>query len=347
MKKTLAIFLLTFLTIWVGCKDDDKETPKAIPGNIVNAIYITDDGLRYFATDKGLASFDGTDWAVYHDNPKIHNGLIHDLDLEQTTNGPEFWMGTNKGINVVGLPIYPTSGATFYNETNTQELFSGQATIKGDSVFAIRVDGKQIRWFGTDKGLSAFSGNKWPSIDLNGHYTADFFIDNKITSIDFGNDTIYIGTMGGGVARIVANGPDAISGASPYEIPWSTIPSANITSVFVDGHSQWFGSDNGISRHDGTEAKDNWNYINVTHGLVHKYVQAISKDNDGNMWFATRGGLSKYNGTAFTNYTVAQGLPSDNVLCIAIDKDGSIWFGTDKGASHFNGSTFTNYKSNE
>ncbi len=347
MKKlSLAFFALLALVMY-GCEDNnnnDVETPAGLPGNKVFAIYVTDDGLKYFATDKGIASFDGTQWAVHNDNPKVSKGMIHDMDFEQTTYGPELWLGTNEGVNVITLPVDATSGATIYSKANTPGIFPGQPTLAGDTVLAVKVDGNNIRWFGTSEGLSAFSGNQWPAIDFNGHYFAGFFENNRITSIDFANDTIYIGTMGGGIARMITSAPDAISGASPFEIPWSNLPSENILSVFVDGHSQWFGSDEGLARHDGTEAKENWSHFYVSHGLANQYVQAINKDNDGNMWFGTQVGISKYDGTDFINYTTVQGLAGNNVFCITIDKDGTIWFGTDNGASHFNGSSFTNYQ---
>lgn len=343
------IFVLVFAL--VGCTDDNgddngNELPEGLPGNVVNAIYVTEDGLRYFATDNGIASFDGAEWTVHHDNPKVTTGLIHDMDFELTAYGPEFWLGTSEGLNVVSLPIDAMSGATTYTQDNTQTLFPGQPGLAGDSVIAVRVDANNIRWYGTQNGLSAFRGNQWPEINYANHYHADFFKNNLITSIDYGNDTIYIGTLGGGVARMVAPEPDAISGASPYEIPWSNLPSQNILAVFVDGSTQWYGSDEGLARHEGIEAKENWYLYFESSGLASNYVQAINKDAEGNMWFGTANGVSKYDGTGFTNFTTAQGLVGNNVLSVAVDLDGTLWFGTDEGVSHFDGETFTNYRAN-
>ena len=339
--------MLISLFLFTGCSEDNDEPyemPDALPGNRVSAIYVTGDGLRYFATDKGLASFDGAEWAVYHDNPKVTLEKIHDLDFELTPYGPEFWLGTDNGVNVVTLPVDATSGATTYTRSNTADLFPGQQGLAGDSVFVVRVDDKNIRWFGTHEGLSAFQGNKWPEINLNNHYSPAFFKNNRITSIDHANDTVYIGTKGGGIARMVAGSTDAITGASPYEIPWSLIPSDNILAVFTDGSTQWYGSDEGIAKHTGTGAKDNWILYFESDGLVNNYVQSINKGTDGKMWFGTRGGVSSFDGTSWSSYTTAEGLVSNNVLCIAVDTEGSLWFGTDNGASHFDGETWTNYR---
>lgn len=342
--RLIALSGLAFVLLH-GCKDDPvPEIPVSLPDSHVNAIFITEDGTKYFATNKGLASFDGNEWTVYYDNPKVTTEAINDLDFEVSPYGPEFWLATDKGVNVATIPIDATSGATTYTKANTQSLFPGQPGLTGDSVFTVRVDNRNVRWYGTHEGLSAFRGNQWPVINMNNHYRPDFFKRYPVTSIDFANDTVYIGTRGGGVARMITATADAISGASPYEIPWSMIPSDNILAVFTDGATQWYGSDEGLAKHIGTEAKENWYLYYESDGLVNNYVQAINKDLSGKMWFGTRGGVSSYDGSAWKNFTETDGLVSNNVLCIAIDIDGSIWFGTDNGVSHFDGTDWKNYQ---
>ena len=71
---------------------------------------------------------------------------------------------------------------------------------------------------------------------------------------------------------------------------------------------------------------------------------SIFIDNKGNIWFATQGGgVSKYDGESFSNYTTAQGLANNSVLSIAEDKTGNLWFGTDGGVSKYDGKSFSNY----
>lgn len=349
--KVIHFMVVVFISLsFFSCDengDNGEEDDKSLPGKMVNAIYITEDGMKYFATENGLASFDGTEWIHVTDNPKITTGNINDMDHEVTSYGPEFWLGTDEGINVMSLPVDATSGATTYTGQNTGELFPDDPDLVGDSVFVVRVDYNHIRWFGTQSGLSVFMGDTWPVIDFGSTYSQQFFQTNRITSIDFANDTVYIGTNGAGVARFVAPSADAISGASLYEQPWSQIPSLNVLSVYTDGSNQWFGTDEGVAYHQGTEAKLNWTVYMESDGLVNEVVQAINKDNDGNIWLGTQGGVSMFDGSDFTNYTTADGLVSDNVISIAIDIDGTIWFGTDNGASHYNGTEFINYYSSD
>jgi len=68
-------------------------------------------------------------------------------------------------------------------------------------------------------------------------------------------------------------------------------------------------------------------------------------DRLGNLWFGTQGGgVSRYDGKSFFNFTTAQGLANNIVVCIAEDRKGNYWFGTDGGGvSRYDGKSFTNY----
>lgn len=345
MSKNFFFILMVSLLVMYGCGEDDPppEIIYSLPDNYVSSIFVNDDGVKYFATKKGLASFDGNKWTVYNDNSKITTEVIHDLGFEKTTSGSELWLGTNHGVNVATIPIDAVSGATTYTKSNTQTLFPGEPGLVGDSVFVVKVDNKNIRWFGTNDGLSAFQGNKWPTINKGFHYSSGFFADNPITSIDYSGDTIYIGTKGGGVARMLSKSVDAITAASPYEIPWSMLPSNNVLSVFIAGSTQWYGTDEGLAKHTGIQAKLNWESFYITDGLISNIVQCINKDLSGKMWFGTPSGVSVFDGSQWKSYNKSDGLAGNNILCIAVDLDGSLWFGTDSGVSHFNGSVWTSY----
>ena len=52
------------------------------------------------------------------------------------------------------------------------------------------------------------------------------------------------------------------------------------------------------------------------------------------------GGVSRFDGLAFTNFTTKDGLPSDVVYAITEDANGDLWFGTDEGVVRFDGAQF-------
>lgn len=70
-------------------------------------------------------------------------------------------------------------------------------------------------------------------------------------------------------------------------------------------------------------------------------VQSILQDRAGNLWFSTtENGLYKYDGTAFSRFLVADGLPSNNVHVLFEDREGRIWIGTHAGLSLYDGKSF-------
>ncbi len=84
----------------------------------------------------------------------------------------------------------------------------------------------------------------------------------------------------------------------------------------------------------------NFSFFNKFHKLSLD-VKSILEDKNGNMWFGTSDGVSKYDGKYFSQFTKKNGLPSNYVFSIIEDKSGNIWFGTDAGISRYDGNYFT------
>ncbi|MES2567566.1 MAG: two-component regulator propeller domain-containing protein [Bacteroidota bacterium] len=79
-------------------------------------------------------------------------------------------------------------------------------------------------------------------------------------------------------------------------------------------------------------------------GLTNLNVNSIFQDSYGYIWFATQGGgISKFDGTTFTNYDKQDGLVGNDVTIITEDKYKNIWIGTVDGVSKYDRKTFTNY----
>jgi ligand-binding sensor domain-containing protein len=74
-------------------------------------------------------------------------------------------------------------------------------------------------------------------------------------------------------------------------------------------------------------------------------VNCSLQDKDGNLWFGTtENGLYKYDGKAFKQYLVADGLNSNAINDMLQDKNGKIWIGTKGGICVFDGKMFTEIK---
>ncbi len=74
----------------------------------------------------------------------------------------------------------------------------------------------------------------------------------------------------------------------------------------------------------------------------------ILEDENGNLWIGTEGGLSRYDGISFTNFTVDQGLALNSIMSSIKDKSGNLWFGTSGGGvSRYDGSGFISFTTRE
>jgi len=89
----------------------------------------------------------------------------------------------------------------------------------------------------------------------------------------------------------------------------------------------------------------NFKVYNVPDGLVHSVVSSICEDQNGFIWFGTYdGGISRFDGVTFQNFTNKDGLPSNRVKTLFSDHNGILWIGTENdGIVKYDGSKFTKY----
>jgi len=87
---------------------------------------------------------------------------------------------------------------------------------------------------------------------------------------------------------------------------------------------------------------------NTEQGLALSSISCCYTDRSGAVWFGTYGGgVSRFDGKAFINFTKIQGLSNNTVYCIIEDLQGNMWFGTEgHGVDRYDGKTFRNYAVN-
>ncbi|MFH2142800.1 MAG: T9SS type A sorting domain-containing protein, partial [Bacteroidota bacterium] len=74
------------------------------------------------------------------------------------------------------------------------------------------------------------------------------------------------------------------------------------------------------------------------------YLHDLTIDGYNNKWVSSNSGVSKFDGTAFTNYTTYNSdLPNNEVNDVVVDAQNNIWFGTNNGVSRFDGMNFLTY----
>jgi len=301
---------------------------------------LDDNNGKYYLTEAGIVS--GRSFDEISEIPKILSGDLKYFAYELSNDGPQLWIATNQGAIATSLPQ-----ETRFRYANTYD--TSNSSILNNNVLSVAVGKKQMRWFGTAKGISALSDNKWLKPVYQELYPEILFETYPITAMatTFNGDSVYAGTKGAGVVRVFRNEVDGISGASLIA-KWGPIemPSDSVYSICIekDG-TQWIGTNRGVARHIGSNSLENWTVFNTSNGLVNNFVQTIAAEPfRKTVWFGTKGGVSVYDGTNWTSFTIDDGLISNNILFIMTDNNGSVYLCTDAGLMIYNLGRLTCYQ---
>lgn len=215
-----------------------------------------------------------------------------------------------------------------------------------DYVVEIYEDSKGHLWFGTiSKGAA-----HWDGVGLTYFTTAEGLVDQTVTCVlEDAKGNYWFGTHGG---------------ASKWDgKTWTTystaegLPGGGV-KLLIDRRGQlWAGSDKGAFQFDGRRFQEFQLppplIENSSYKVAPNKIWCILEDSKGNIWFARDGyGACRYDGTTFTHFTMAEGLPSNNVAHVAEDAQGHFWFGTltsdfppmkNGGVARYDGKTMTRF----
>jgi len=180
------------------------------------------------------------------------------------------------------------------------------------------------------------------------------FTSNSLRTIHLEQNTMWIGTQGGGLYIIDLANDKALQFQSMYNNPGS-LSNNSITAILKDKSGvYWIGTNDGINKYDPTMQlfahyqKDPGN----PNSLQYNFVSSFCESSDGNIWIGTFGqGISVYNREKETFQTInsSPGNPSslinNTIRALEPDKEGNIWIGTTNGLSCYNlrQKRFTNY----
>lgn len=339
IKILFPFLILTAITLFSSCKTDDPSDATILPSNIINKMTIDKQGVKWIATDKGLASYDGKAWKVYSTISAIKAKPILNLYLNGFSESKLLWLGTTEGVIKTDISSQNLTISNTYRQTNSELL--------NDTVFSVASDANNVSYFGTRKGLSILKNSIWIAYDGRwGTKSKDNFLTkNTITAIATAtNGWNYVATKGGGVSRFQYT--DAVSGATKFFQPWAFgLKSDTVFTVIVVNDScQWYGTTRGAAYHTSHNTKADWTSYTTADGLICDTVYTIAQDAQGTVWFGTHRGVSSLKNNIWTNYSQKDGLIADKVNTLAIDTDGSVWIGTDEGISHFANGKWENFR---
>jgi ligand-binding sensor domain-containing protein len=264
------------------------------------------------------------------------------------------WVGTSAGV----LEIDAASRQVLNTFTREQGLAN-------EYVFAIFIDSQGYKWFGTNAGgASRYRDGHW-DVYFPMHGLADYWV---YAFAEQKNGPLWIGTWAGANSVELSN--------MQFKTYIRELINEWVYALDIDSRDRvWFGTEGGISMYDG-ETWHQWSHkdgIGATNvgqlpaspntGLGTRsrhdlsvlsqgrptynpgYVFSLVVDaRDDSVWAGTwGGGVSHYDGQAWTSYTTEDGLAGNIVYCIAQDNNGILWFGTDNGLSRYDGASWITY----
>jgi signal transduction histidine kinase/ligand-binding sensor domain-containing protein/CheY-like chemotaxis protein len=75
----------------------------------------------------------------------------------------------------------------------------------------------------------------------------------------------------------------------------------------------------------------NFKFYGDDEGLKNLVVQVVVQDRAGFLWVGTQNGLYRYDGSRFTTFSKAEGLPGTRIESLHVAADGTLWVGTRSG----------------
>ncbi len=329
------------------------------------SVAVAPDGTVWLADgDHSLARFDGTHFSYLTTRDGLPGGVI--TSIYAAPDG-SIWLGTSEQI------VARFDGQSFTCFGRSDNLSGNQSGYAGGVCWSIRTGPDGAVWFGTDDGLYRYAeksfqqyttrnglpqgsmnallatpgGGLVAGVGTNGIVSFDGkrfeTVNDEMTVSDMvpgpdGNIWVaFTGNQNSQQSIALMRGGSMVSVLTNF----SGLPSGQITCLArgPDGSLWAGGGGGGVIRFEGTNAVPT---LVVTNGLLTNRVFTIHCTASGTVWIGTMGGIVRYDGTRWTEFTETNGAPGRWVSAIASGPDGSVWFGSrDGGLSRFDGKTMS------
>jgi ligand-binding sensor domain-containing protein len=256
---------------------------------------------------------DTSQWVDYQvSNSEIQSNLLTSIKVD---NNNVKWIGT---FNL---------GLISFDEIVFKNLNISNSGIPSNQVNCINISSDNRVWVGTNNGLGIYNDGSWQVYKTDN----SLLPNNNINSIEFDVEGIaWIGTNNG-FAKFDGNNWQQFNYTSPqFTYLW-------VTSLkFDDSNNLWIGSNNfGILKFNGSTF---FEYISSEYNFLTNRISSIEIDKTGKIWFGqllnnnTRGGVSIYNGSTFSNIYIGT---INNKINSIYTSGNNKWLCTTEGLSKY------------
>ncbi len=320
-------------------------TPK-LPSDEVRQIAQDDLGLMWFATNRGVARFDGADF----ESSSAQGSELSSLDNVDVRSvalaGGSLLFGTVDGLSMLrngamehvpefdGLTvndIYEDAPGSVWVASSEGLFRKGQeaySRVLPGSFASISVDPLDgSLWFagGEIGGATRYAGGELEPIEFA---TPALLDGHSVTTVHrLGKGDLLLGTTGG-VYRLVDGRP------TPF---LRELVVGAVTSIVSDAQGNiWFGTDKGALLYDIRLQASSLDFAG-------EHINDLTLDREGNLWFATDKGAIRRDLYSFVPIRTSDGLLNNNVSWIYPDRagDGSprVWLVTSGGVQIYSSSS--------
>lgn len=270
---------------------------EGLPSSTVTKVVQTPDGYLWFATEEGLARFDGLEMTVF-DRTNVPELTVNEINALAVDRAGRLWIGTAGG----GVVSYATG--QFRREA---------VALQREIILTLFEAADGSVWVGTENGEAAVLRNR-----LLSRYTIGEA--HSVTSFaQTGDGVIWIGTVDAGLFRFD-------EGEILPETTTSTAAGLAVNELLSTEQGLLLvGTTTGLFEVVGGEA--------IRSGPSKTDVRAIVVDRDGNRWAGSRsGGLIRISSSGEVQ-TLAAADGIDSVESLFVDREGSLWVGTMGGGA--------------
>ncbi len=340
------VVLMTAILLLTACSDD-----KTVTSTDAGAKTSVAQSVSPVAVQPGGIAKSG-----YHVADSFNVGervYVRSMELDEKQN--RLWVGTSVGV----LEVDTVSRSLINTFTREQGLAN-------EYVFGMHIDSQGNRWFGTNGGgISRYSPEQEWKTFFPMHGLADYWVYAFAEQAD---GTLWIGTWAG------LNKYDPKT--ETFHTYLKELVNEWVYGLDVDSQERvWIGTEGGVNMFDGktwatwthadglgaeneqglpastntglgTRSRHDLSILSMDQETYNpNYIFSLLVAKDDGVWAGTwGGGVSRFDGKVWENYSTQNGLAGNIVYSVAQDEQGGMWFGTNAGLSHFNGKdwhTFT------